>query len=486
MDELIQNLITFWAKGGDVGFALLGFLWFMFYAGRWYIIHRSHAFSVLSNRHDSWYRFFAGWRPKRVWTPFPPAFLILGLAAHVLGQRLEPWAITNPKPFLWIHGGLLLAGLFLILILRDREPKHVQNAKGRANSKWRDVMQDWGRTFRDSAGKTHTDKHPTAAIAVYRDPSKEAARGAVTGQRIKRNLTLVQLRWDIVSGHILILGSQGSGKTTTIYSHIMHSAHCPWIYQDSKAELPWFSYFSDRPVWGLDMRGHQTRSAIWNPLQEAKTSEDLDLLVDYIFPIRSQDANPWVRDLARTMFRAILVSKRWKSIQEIGRTLKATKLDQFLGSLPPIWRNLMAEPKSQVPVIQDLVVTLDRWCTPRVAAITEGDSTICLDDYLKRGGYVMNCEMSDDLRAPVHLFWAMILGRIRNRAENSSKILLLMDEFADAGRIPNIEQALILLRSKGAGVIAGVQNLGILEKSPRHQGRREGIWREDLPCSTPG
>jgi hypothetical protein len=120
-----------------------------------------------------------------------------------------------------------------------------------------------------------------------------------------------------------------------------------------------------------------------------------------------------------------------------------------------------------VPVVQDLVVTLDRWCTPRVATITEGTSTVCLNDYLNRGGYVMNCEMSEDLRVPVYLFWAMLLGRIRNQAE-PSRLLLLMDEFGDAGRIPNIEQALILLRTKGVGIIAGVQNLAILEKVYRN------------------
>jgi hypothetical protein len=37
-----------------------------------------------------------------------------------------------------------------------------------------------------------------------------------------------------------------------------------------------------------------------------------------------------------------------------------------------------------------------------------------------------------------------------------------MDEFGDAGRIPNMAQALALYRSKGVGIVAGVQSLGLM------------------------
>jgi hypothetical protein len=114
-------------------------------------------------------------------------------------------------------------------------------------------------------------------------------------------------------------------------------------------------------------------------------------------------------------------------------------------------------------VLQDLVVTLSRWETLRVRSITEGKSTITLDDFIARGGYVMNCEDSDALKGPVHVFWAMLLGRLRNRPEGDSKILLLLDEFGDCGRINNIQRALVLLRSKGVSIVAGIQNLGLLQ-----------------------
>jgi len=131
--------------------------------------------------------------------------------------------------------------------------------------------------------------------------------------------------------------------------------------------------------------------------------------------------------------------------------------------LSPIYQDTMKEPKSQVPVLQDLVVTLSRWETVRVRSITEGRSTVTLDDFICRGGYLMNCEDSDALKGPVHVFLAMLLGRLRNRPEDSSKIILLLDEFGDCGRIPNIQKALVLLRSKGVAIVAAIQNIGLLQ-----------------------
>jgi type IV secretory pathway TraG/TraD family ATPase VirD4 len=211
------------------------------------------------------------------------------------------------------------------------------------------------------------------------------------------------------------------------------------------------------------VRGHATRSGVWNPLEEIRSAEDFDLLVDYIFPKNPKDPNGWVRDMARVLFGAVLRSKRWESIQQIARTLRETRLEPFLAMLDPIYLDTMKEPKSQVPVLQDLVVTLSRWETVRVRSITEGKSTVTLDDFIARGGYVMNCEDSDSLKGPVHVFWAMLLGRLRNRPEGASKILLLLDEFGDCGRINNIQRALVLLRSKGVSITAGIQNLGLLQ-----------------------
>ena len=387
----------------------------------------------------------------------------LGLGAQLAleNSELVAWCCLHPGVVLAAHGGLLLL-LFVVLALWDAGPSYLRRGEGRADAQFRNLAEDWGRFDRQD-GKQMGMGIPVAVLLGYRDPSRLARRALLPLQRKARNLAQVHLRWDLLSRHIFILGTQGSGKTTAFFGHIMRSASCPWIYQDSKAELPFREWFPDRPVWGLDVRGYATRSAVLNFMEEIRTPEDYDLIVDMVFPINPRDNNQWVRDMSRVLFNAILHAREWASLQEISRTLRATRMEQFLQSLDPIWRDLLKEPKSQVPILQDLVATLVRWESPRVSAITEGPSTITMDDFIARGGWVMNCEMTDGLRAPVQLFWAMLLNRLRNRPEGAPPTLLLLDEFGDCGRIPNIERALILLRSKGVSFVAGIQNLGMLK-----------------------
>jgi hypothetical protein len=385
----------------------------------------------------------------------------LGMSWGVEQEVFVRGAFQNGPLFLGAHAALVILALVL-WITWNREPRYVKAGEGRADARFRDVSEEWS-TRVIEGGTTNRDKRPIAELLVYRSPSRLAQRIVAEGQHKGCNLTLLSFRWDILSRHIFVVGPQGSGKTASLYAPLMHSSLVPWVYQDSKAELPFREEFPDRPVFGLDVRGHATRSGVWNPLEEIRSAEDFDLLVDYIFPKNPKDPNGWVRDMARVLFGAVLRSKRWESIQQIARTLRETRLEPFLAMLDPIYLDTMKEPKSQVPVLQDLVVTLRRWETVRVRSITEGKSTVTLDDFIARGGYVMNCEDSDALKGPVHVFWAMLLGRLRNRPEGASKILLLLDEFGDCGRINNIQRALVLLRSKGVSITAGIQNLGLLQ-----------------------
>ena len=418
----------------------------------YWLVHHAH----------SWVRMLFHRRSKKLF-----ALLVSLVAIGILcmlapdASGIQEWAYRESSSFLWLN----LAAVALavgILLTWDLHPSYLRRGESWASAEFRDLHEDWGRFDRQD-GKTIGDGKPVAVLLAYRDCARKARRTLLTLQRKARNLTFVFLRWDVLSRHILILGPQGSGKTSAIYGHIMLSGVCPWIYQDSKAEIPFRAMFPDRLVWGLDVRGHQTRSAVWNPLQEIRSPEDIDLIVDYVFPSNPRDANPWVRDMARVLFTAVLRAKPWSSLQEMSRELRRTRLEPFLDGLDPVWRDLMKEPKSQVPILQDLVATLSKWEAPRIAEITQGNSTVSLDAFIERGGWVMSCEMSDALRTPVHLFWAMMIGRLRNRAEGSSPILLLLDEFGDAGRLPSIERALVLLRSKGVAFVAAIQNLGLME-----------------------
>ena len=463
MTEISFNLLRAWDGGGALALAALGSMGLFWCALRWYWVEREHPLVLLQDRFHGLTRWLLLHRRSRKAFPVSIGLLALGLGMQtgVSQQTVCNWAFQNSRLFLGLHVALGVLAL-VVWLTWDKEPGYVKHGEGRPDAHFQDVPEEWGEMIIED-GKAHKDRRPTAEILVHRSPRKLAQRIFATGQRFAGNLTLLSFRWDILSRHILVVGPQGSGKTASLYASIMHSSLAPWVYQDSKAELPFRAHFPNHPVFGLDVRGHETRSGVWNPMEEVRSEEDFDLLVDYLFPKNPKDPNGWVRDMARVLFGAVLHSKRWESVQQIARTLRETRLEPFLAGLDPIYQDAMKEPKSQVPVLQDLVVTLSRWETLRVRTITEGVSTVSLDDFIQRGGYLMNCEDSDALKVTVHVFWAMLLGRLRNRPEGAPPLLLLLDEFGDCGRIPNIQRALVLLRSKGVAIVAGIQNLGLLQ-----------------------
>jgi len=460
VDGLLR-LLSIWHTAGWI-LAITSAIAILITFIRWSLIEGIDPRWWLQCGHSPWTRWILT-RAHKAFLPLCVLMMVAGYGVQAASQSnsFRIWVADDPRRLTWLTLGALAAG-FIGWLSWDRHPKHLKRGAGRPDAQFRDLPEDFGR-WDLVDGKRMGDGHPACFLLAYRDKSKVSRRDLQAAQRKARNLALLSLRWEVLSRHILLLGMQGSGKTTTIYGHAMISLEIPWIYQDSKAELPLRERFPDRPVWGLDVRGHRSRSGILNFMREIRTADDFDLITNYVFPINPKDANPWVRELSRVLFGAILRSKPWASIQEISRTLRRTRLEPFLDLLDPIWRDLLSEPKSQVPVMQDLVATLARWESPRVAAITEGESSVTLDDFLTHGGWVMNCEDSDALREPVHLFWAMALGRLRNRPEGASKIVLLLDEFGDAGRLPNIVRSLILLRSKGVSFVAGLQTIGLLK-----------------------
>jgi len=457
----ILRLLAIWHSTGWL-ISICGLLGLLITLIRWSVIGSADPRWWLERGHSPWSRWILV-RATKGFLPLCVALMGFGYALQATSQSVpfQIWIAEEPRRLTWLSIGIVALG-FMGWLLWDRHPKHLKRGAGRPDAQFRDLPEDFGR-WDVVDGKHVGDGRPACFLLAFRDKSKVSRRELQAAQRKARNLTLLSLRWEVLSRHVLLLGMQGSGKTTTIYGHMMISLLIPWIYQDSKAELPLRDRFPDRPVWGLDVRGHHSRSGVLNFMREIRTADDFDLITNYVFPVNPRDANPWVRELSRVLFGAILRAQPWPSLQEISRTLRRTRLEPFLDLLDPIWRDLLSEPKSQVPVMQDLVATLARWESPRVAAITEGESTVTLDDFLVRGGWVMNCEDSDALRAPVHLFWAMALGRLRNRPEGASKIVLLLDEFGDAGRLPNIVRSLILLRSKGVSFAAGLQTIGLLK-----------------------
>ncbi len=304
-------------------------------------------------------------------------------------------------------------------------------------------------------------KEAVAAALVMRPNSPEAQDGLVPWTM--KDTTFVHFTWGQLSRHVLVVGTTGSGKTTSLYHHLMVSSRVPWVYQDQKAELPLFDRFPDRPVWGLDTRGYETRSGVWNPMEEVQGPEDIEVMSALLFPDKG-NMNDWIVRGARMLFEAMC--KRWhfESLQQYVYLIEHQSLDAIVAHLPAGYATALADQRARAYYVSEILDVLRPWInTSRIVQVTYGASTVTLDDFIERGGYVL-CNEDKHLRQPVTLFWGMLLHRLRNRpSSEASRLVLLLDEFADAGRIPNMAQALAMYRSKGVGIVAGVQSFALME-----------------------
>jgi type IV secretory pathway TraG/TraD family ATPase VirD4 len=174
--------------------------------------------------------------------------------------------------------------------------------------------------------------------------------------------------------------------------------------------------------------------------------------------------NDWVVREARMLFEAMC--KRWEfgSLQEYVYMIENRPLDRIIAELPAGYSTALADARTRAYCVGEILDVLRPWInTARIADVTYGRSTVTIEDFIERGGYVL-CNEDKHLRQPVTLFWGMLLHRLRNRSvDGAEPLLLLLDEFGDAGRIPNMPQALAMYRSKGVGMVAGVQSFALME-----------------------
>ena len=347
---------------------------------------------------------------------------------------------------IWGFPVVFMAGAWWIF--RARPGRRGDRTYGTA--RWHPLRREWW-----------NPEHAIAAALVIRPETRASADGIVPWT--VKDATFVHFPWTQLSRHTLVVGATGSGKTTGIYHHIMLSSRVPWIYQDQKAELPLRSRFPERPVWGLDTRGYKTRSAVWNPMDEVQGPEDIEVMSALLFPDKG-NMNDWIVRGARMLFEAMC--KRWHfgSLQEYVYLIEHTSMERIIAELPAGYTTALADARARAYYVSEILDVLRPWInTARIAEVTFGPSTVTLNDFIDRGGYVL-CNEDKHLRQPVTLFWGMLLHRLRNRsALDAFPLLLLLDEFGDAGRIPNMAQALAMYRSKGVGIVAGVQSLALME-----------------------
>jgi hypothetical protein len=281
-------------------------------------------------------------------------------------------------------------------------------------------------------------------------------------------LTLFHLTWRRCAEHILVFGKSGSGKTKSWFAPILQTCRVPFIFQDVKGQLPLLDRNPQRKVWGLDVRGHASRSGVWNPCEEWDSRHHAELMAALILPDTGK-ADDWVRPLSRSVLTAILKIRRWESLQAMARFLLEEGIQGVLPKLDKWSQDQLSEDKIRSIVSQELDRGVGKlWLTRRISEITEGKSTLTLEDFIRHGGYVLACEVNE-LKAPITLFWGLLFQKLEDRPDDCpDRLVLLLDELGRAGAIPSFDEKLSVLRSKGVSIIAAIQGMAYLRRVYGH------------------
>lgn len=469
----------------EMGEIILILLFFLIGAyGFW----RSYLLSPENLDGRFWVLYFSRqWWMKYLKIRWPSRFMSLsafGIATLLLFRdqlwRLSmedgwPWVVGHfealPTQTRWVIAGLSLVSVVIGLLLLTRGPEYRDSSGGELGSaQFVDPLRttEWG-DVRKGSGIDPLRPNPVLAYLVVVAPTCSKARRGLVMPAKPKDWTLLPLRAQQLAQNILIVGMPGTGKTTKIFTPILLTATVPVIYNDPKASLPLKAQRPKARVYGLDVRGYKSRSETWNPFEELRSKDDVDLLASVMLPDRPGDKDPWVRSGGRDLLEALIhlrEKKGWTSICDLADWALSRSPEAWAAELGPTYAYSAQDAKKFGAIADDLKICLKAWSKPRARAISSGPSTVLLEDFIRDGGYVLSADTEEN-KGPLKVFWAMLIDRLKHRQEGSSPIILAIDELGDAGAIPNLPNALALMRSRGVSVVAGIQSSSLLERTYR-------------------
>ncbi|WLT30655.1 type IV secretory system conjugative DNA transfer family protein [Geothrix sp. PMB-07] len=287
----------------------------------------------------------------------------------------------------------------------------------------------------------------------YRGQSEEWKRGA--------GRTLVALPANTAVRHVFLVGQSGAAKGFGIFNPIISSSRVPFIYQDFKAEMPGYEILRERtgtePIrWGA-AADDGLPSMGWNPLEECKGNMNaIHFLAATLVP--SRGADDWVSQLARPILGWILAHGGYTTLGDVYDNLVQAGVASVLDkSGVPTGLLAALEGKNVKEYLGTTIFSALAAFGSGWGRTVTSHHEFSIADMMERGGYVLSAEFDMSRRVPLTMFWRFIIRDITT-SNRIRPMTLLFDEALAVGRIENINVVLETARSKGIGVVFGVQH----------------------------
>jgi hypothetical protein len=341
--------------------------------------------------------------------------------------------------------------------------------------------------YRGSRAPLHAGEHGAAAWATFRDvlragqprwavPLRVHYRGSPKDWPADSSEAGVVM-WcppdAVACTHYLLVGGTGSGKTESLFNHVLGSCRGPVIYQDVKGECPMLDHPSRKGAirWGCAAKGGWP-SLRWNPLEECRRIQDparaetaWQCLAEMLLPAKNHNDASWVEEIGRPILAEGLREGQYGTLAEFAETVRDIPLQQLLEgmALPLGLTGLMKGKNVPEYVAMSFYSAMAIYREGWARAVTSGHD-FSLEELLARGGYVLSVTGSlEGQGAPVRLFWRMLFTYLLT-SRDRHPVTILLDEGLAAGKLPNLQQALVTLRAQGVSLVMGIQSeTGLLD-----------------------
>ena len=281
----------------------------------------------------------------------------------------------------------------------------------------------------------------------------------------------------------LIIGTTGSGKTWSLFLPNARRTPSSLVATDPKGELWDYTSGYQREVWRLAPRSpYSTHGLNWIPLCR---DEHLSQLLAAAVMQTDEDTREqqfWKladQQLCSALFTHVAYSPvptpaTLHSIMQLGprqmvEHLKTSESPRARTCAQTLWE---LKPETRAGIVMSVANKLAFLQDPAVRRFTSSELTapdfrqLAVDPERSIAVYWQVHEQDVDLLQPLSsLFFTLLLFQLcQGEGALPAPVMLLLDEFAQIGRVPKFPNTIAVARGRGVALVLGIQSLGQLEQ----------------------